>query len=61
MTTVSQVGAPTSIPAQAVTIAQALEGMGYATDQFGKNRVGEFSRKKQHTLANNKLWMRSAA
>lgn len=36
MTTVGQAGAPTGLPAQAVTIAQALKGMGYATGQFGK-------------------------
>jgi len=36
MTTVGQAGAPTGIPAQAVTIAAALKGMGYATGQFGK-------------------------
>jgi len=29
MTTVGQAGAPTGIPAQAVTIATALKGMGY--------------------------------
>ena len=41
MTTVGQAGAPTGIPAQAVTIAQALKGMGYATGQFGKNHLGD--------------------
>jgi len=29
------------IPAQAVTIATALKGMGYATGQFGKNHLGD--------------------
>ena len=41
MTTVGQAGAPTGIPAQAVTIATALQGMGYATGQFGKNHLGD--------------------
>jgi arylsulfatase len=41
MTTVGQAGAPTGIPAQAVTIAAALKGMGYATGQFGKNHLGD--------------------
>src|SRR3979490_2148811 len=41
MTTVGQAGAPTGLPAQAVTIAQALKGMGYATGQFGKNHLGD--------------------
>src|SRR5450631_670866 len=41
MTTVGQAGAPTGIPAQAVTIAAALNGMGYATGQFGKNHLGD--------------------
>src|SRR5258706_1706514 len=41
MTTVGQAGAPTGIPAQAVTIAQALKGMGYATGQFAKNHLGD--------------------
>src|SRR6266571_387928 len=41
MTTVGQAGAPTGLPAQAVTIATALKGMGYATGQFGKNHLGD--------------------
>src|SRR3954454_13455797 len=41
MTTVGQAGAPTGIPAEAVTIAAALKGMGYATGQFGKNHLGD--------------------
>src|SRR3954452_398503 len=41
MTTVGQAGAPTGLPAQAITIAQALKGMGYATGQFGKNHLGD--------------------
>jgi arylsulfatase len=41
MTTVGQAGAPTGLPAQAVTIAAALKGMGYATGQFGKNHLGD--------------------
>src|SRR3981189_1476601 len=41
MTTVGQAGPPTGIPGQAVTIAQELKGMGYATGQFGKNHLGD--------------------
>src|SRR4051812_17780282 len=41
MTTVGQAGAPTGLPAQAVTIATALKGMGYTTGQFGKNHLGD--------------------
>jgi arylsulfatase len=41
MTTVGQAGASIGIPAQAVTIATALKGMGYATGQFGKNHLGD--------------------
>src|SRR6201982_2398507 len=41
MTTVGQAGAPTGLPAQAVTLATALKGMGYATGQFGKNHLGD--------------------
>ena len=41
MTTVGQAGAAIGIPPQAVTIAQALKGMGYATGQFGKNHLGD--------------------
>jgi arylsulfatase len=41
MTTVGQAGAPIGIPAEAVTIATALKGMGYATGQFGKNHLGD--------------------
>ncbi len=41
MTTVGQAGADIGIPAQAVTIAQVLHGMGYATGQFGKNHLGD--------------------
>src|ERR1700731_155886 len=41
MTTVGQAGAPTGIPAQAVTIATALKGMGYAPCQFGKDHLGD--------------------
>src|ERR1700754_1975898 len=39
MTTVGQAGAPIGLPAEAVTIATALKGMGYATGQFGKNHL----------------------
>jgi arylsulfatase len=41
MTTVGQAGAPTGLPTEAVTIATALKGMGYATGQFGKNHLGD--------------------
>jgi arylsulfatase A-like enzyme len=41
MTTVGQAGAPIGLPAQAVTIATVLKGMGYATGQFGKNHLGD--------------------
>ena len=41
MTTVGQAGAPIGLPAEAVTIATALKGMGYATGQFGKNHLGD--------------------
>ena len=41
MTTVGQAGAPTGLPEEAVTIATALKGMGYATGQFGKNHLGD--------------------
>jgi arylsulfatase A-like enzyme len=41
MTTVGQAGAPTGLPAEAVTIATALKGMGYETGQFGKNHLGD--------------------
>src|ERR1700710_1269762 len=41
MTTVGQAGASTGLPAEAVTIAAALKGMGYATGQFGKNHLGD--------------------
>src|SRR5258705_7038471 len=41
MTTVGQAGAPTGLPAEAVTIAAALKAMGYATGQFGKNHLGD--------------------
>src|SRR5258708_34967419 len=40
MTTVGQAGAPTGIPAQALAIATALKGMGYATGQFGRDHLG---------------------
>ncbi|MHB2209791.1 arylsulfatase [Methylobacterium sp. CM6257] len=41
MTTVGQAGAPIGLPAEAVTIATVLKGMGYATGQFGKNHLGD--------------------
>jgi arylsulfatase A-like enzyme len=41
MTTVGQAGAPTGLPAEAVTIAAVLKSMGYATGQFGKNHLGD--------------------
>ena len=41
MTTVGQAGATTGLPAEACTIATALEAQGYATGQFGKNHLGD--------------------
>ena len=41
MTTVGQAGAKVGIPAEACTIATALEAQGYATGQFGKNHLGD--------------------
>jgi arylsulfatase A-like enzyme len=43
MTTVGQAGSPIGLPSQAVTIATALKGMGYATGQFGKNHLGDLN------------------
>jgi len=43
MTTVGQAGSPIGIPDQAITIATALKGMGYATGQFGKNHLGDLN------------------
>src|SRR5436190_23219266 len=43
MTTVGQAGAPTGLPAEAVTIATILKSMGYATGQFGKNHLGDLN------------------
>lgn len=44
LTTVGQAGASVGIPEQAVTIATALKGMGYATGQFGKNHLGDLNK-----------------
>jgi arylsulfatase A-like enzyme len=44
LTTVGQAGAPLGIPAEAVTIAQALKDMGYETGQFGKNHLGDLNK-----------------
>jgi arylsulfatase A-like enzyme len=41
MTTVGQAGAPIGLPAEACTIATALNAQGYATGQFGKNHLGD--------------------
>jgi arylsulfatase len=43
MTTVGQAGSPVGIPAEAVTTAQILGDMGYATGQFGKNHLGDLN------------------
>ena len=43
MTTVGQAGSPIGLPAEAVTIATALQAMGYATGQFGKNHLGDLN------------------
>ncbi len=44
MTTVGQAGSSVGIPDQAITIAAALKGQGYATGQFGKNHLGDLNR-----------------
>jgi len=44
LTTVGQAGSPIGIPDEAVTIAQTLKAMGYATGQFGKNHLGDLNR-----------------
>src|ERR1700723_278594 len=41
MTTVGQAGANIGIPDEAVATATILKSMGYATGQFGKNRLGD--------------------
>src|SRR6478609_12085756 len=43
MTTVGQAGATVGLPAQACTIATALQALGYATGQFGKNHLGDLN------------------
>jgi arylsulfatase len=43
MTTVGQAGSPVGLPAQALTMATALKGLGYATGQFGKNHLGDLN------------------
>ena len=43
MTTVGQAGAKIGIPAEACTIATALEAQGYETGQFGKNHLGDLN------------------
>ena len=44
LTTVGQAGSPLGIPDQAVTSAQVLRSMGYATGQFGKNHLGDLNK-----------------
>lgn len=44
LTTVGQAGSPVGLPDQAVTIAQALKGVGYTTGQFGKNHLGDLNK-----------------
>lgn len=44
MTTVGQAGSSVGLPDQAITIAQALKSVGYATGQFGKNHLGDLNR-----------------
>ncbi len=44
LTTVGQAGSPVGLPDQAVTIAQALKGLGYTTGQFGKNHLGDLNK-----------------
>jgi arylsulfatase len=43
LTTVGQAGSPIGIPAEAITIAQALKPLGYSTGQFGKNHLGDLN------------------
>ncbi len=44
LTTVGQAGADVGIPDRAVTVAEALKSMGYATGQFGKNHLGDLNK-----------------
>ncbi|MDR3477313.1 MAG: arylsulfatase [Gammaproteobacteria bacterium] len=44
LTTVGQAGADVGMPAQAPTIATALQAMGYETGQFGKNHLGDLNK-----------------
>jgi arylsulfatase len=44
LTTVGQAGSPQGMPDEAPTIATVLKSMGYATGQFGKNRLGDLNR-----------------
>ena len=44
LTTVGQAGADVGLPDQAVTVANALKSMGYATGQFGKNHLGDLNK-----------------
>jgi arylsulfatase len=44
LTTVGQAGADVGIPAQACTLATALQEQGYATGQFGKNHLGDLNK-----------------
>jgi len=43
LTTVGQAGAKVGIPKPAVTLAQVLKPLGYATGQFGKNHLGDLN------------------
>ncbi|WP_246702874.1 arylsulfatase [Starkeya sp. ORNL1] len=43
LTTVGQAGSTIGIPAEAITIAQALKPLGYSTGQFGKNHLGDLN------------------
>jgi arylsulfatase len=44
LTTVGQAGADVGMPAEAPTIATALQALGYATGQFGKNHLGDLNK-----------------
>jgi arylsulfatase len=44
LTTVGQAGSPLGMPNEAPTTATVLKSKGYATDQFGKNHLGDLNK-----------------